>query len=425
MKLTRILAPTLVLMLGLAALTPLKVSADIVASVSSATTFEAAANTIDSKLKNLLDAAQNRADAVTFQALMNMKEALNAWREANKSILNDAFNKAHDLEYKFIEDMAKTLKSAMTDAGNLVEGGLQIIDSFNQALEGWKIWKNDAYVLRSSPSWISPVGTEVIQFVFRGVNLDDWQAKLVIQNKTYLGQTPSKLERQFSVPKSDLPINKFALTNIPVTLTISKSKWFGLSETKKVYNKSITVLPAMAGEYSVEFFKDSIERYDFKDHQREFYFVGKNDSRDFPQPPKEGYFIDVDSIREVRQWGNSGKGWRCNPDRRRKDGFIVTISVDDRGLGRGDANQHVEIAWKEFKERQVKLPNGTNSGQVFFGKEFSVDVPQGTVGISGNMKLFNGNNLVIVDGLTSQLCDIQWSKANSKLYFKPKAVNLP
>ena len=143
--------------------------------------------------------------------------------------------------------------------------------------------------------------------------------------------------------------------------------------------------------------------------------------------PPAGYFIDMDTLKDVK---NKTQGHYNNRFlKKSSSGFTYKacakskVSVGWRGPKKKNGIIDVTVIWKEFREEDIRSDNTDINTTIKFNKDFEKLFDRNTDTISIEIAMFNGRQVIFTDNHRDQFFDINWNAGTKQLVIKPLGID--
>lgn len=179
-------------------------------------------------LNGVIERAEKTGDYVLAKAALKAKDAIDAWRMANRKLLNKAFA---DLDPATRENFgrARTLvNEANEGTRNRLETAEQLTDNANRIVERLPGPGRRAYILRSTPRIVPPQNSSTLAVSMRGVNLDQAEPVLHLPDGLVEWALTEPQEAQFIIPVNAIPSDpsRLRVHTLDVTYTTPAEGFF-------------------------------------------------------------------------------------------------------------------------------------------------------------------------------------------------------
>lgn len=179
-------------------------------------------------LTTMINKARDDGDYLLARAGVEAKNAMDAWQQANSSLLDTAFSKLDEASRVNFARVHQLVAAANSDAANRLETVQQITENASQIIESIPLGGRQTYVLRFSPRIQPPHAKESFSVRIRGVNLDKGDPNLHMSNGIAKRDQPGPLEAQFTIPSTEMPrdLNKLQVHSFKLTYSTPSDSWF-------------------------------------------------------------------------------------------------------------------------------------------------------------------------------------------------------
>jgi hypothetical protein len=384
-------------MIALVVAAPSRVMAlDILSPASTAVVLEG----ISSRINKALEKAASEMDFVAFRVASEMKGVIDTWKAANKELLDKAFRDLREESRQIFVRLDGSIEKLNTGVGERLNEAKEIAELGLQIIEDVEFWKTRPGILRIGPRLFAAGVQETDRIVVRGVNLDrsDIRAFGPDGKEWPRTGTPLRQQAEFNIPYSSF---KFAegISRVPVEFRykVRDTGFLGMltgATHEERVTQDVILLPSNLGQYAITPIISRSVR-DVQVKSREFHFSARNECKTFPQGPGDGLKINVDTIRVVRVWGESGRS--CPVRGANAHGFAIEVCVGriSKGLNfYAPGYQHCIYEWQEYAEREVRERAGEPiKGTLGWTAARRIDIPANMIDAQVQLKLFNGRTL--------------------------------
>lgn len=374
-------------------------------------------------LKDAIQKAENTGDYLAWRAGIEAKLVLDSWKVVNTHLLDKAFADLNQTQASFFRRLDSTIKQA--NVPGQIEQLTKITELLNQTVNDAVFWDNNTGIYRHYPSVIHPEIKHNLSVTIRGINLDKNNPTLEFQDETMEAKKVDVKRQQiiFEIPNSLIIHDEKKMLRLTGTLAYDLPKGiFEFGKAKRVRLPiSFLLLPKKLGDYEVRAINVTINKeYLPNELTREFHYSSGSlgqDCKSFMQRPKEGYFIDTESIRVVPPWvpeqiirlppfmvalkipAHHGRAvWGENGSWGYKDRTKHGISVEVCAARQNKpielyppGYQHVIVGWKEYKEVPISNDITIKSGVLTWTNEIEIILPLGSKSPIVEASFFNIN----------------------------------
>ncbi|MES3709124.1 hypothetical protein QC590_12880 [Pseudomonas putida] len=342
---------------------------------------------IRSLINDSLNKAQNTGDYLLFRAGTELKSVIDTWEQANTNLLNTAFHNLDESQRKFFADANAAAMKLNRGVADQMEAATKIAELMNQTVQDVDIFNGGLALFRYSPRIAYPGMGDDVSLTLRGVNFDDADPQIRLPSGAMAKRVSlTKQEAVYSIPASEFTFQPARPSFAPLQVVyhnpskdfFGKVGDFFKGRSNKVSTDiAIMQLPQKLGEYHLVAKKIITDKQTVS-REREFHHSGRNEEKAFPQNPHaNGWLIDVASIREVRQWGESGNG--CHPLTKTPHGFAIEVRVGViRTLTNPNAPgyQHCIFTWNEYLEAPAVSTLAPVSGSISWQQDVPLELPE-------------------------------------------------
>lgn len=374
----------------------------VVAEVAGAVSTGATISQVFSGLDELIDRAREAGDYLTVRAAMEAKGAIEAWRDANKDLLDTAFAELNASQQQMFENARQLTDRANNHAENRLETIRQLTTQLNQAVESLPA-SGATYVTHFSPRVAPAQSTTAVSLHVSGVNLDKGDPVLTV------GRLPAKrmlvgpMEVRYEVPLTALNMDPNKLTITPLKLRFSTPKagfWNKLWGTREFVERELPVitLPSSMGHfvYVIETTSQQKEVTTFTAQQQEF--KGKNENKLNIAKPPEGWRWDwSQGVAAFSQVPNGGEAGHCNgviANSSSPDGITHSAHLDMIKqlfpLKVGPGWQKCAVKGPIYRMNTVVAKLPAQTGNLTWTSDQSLTIPPNTSAIALNVSTFDG-----------------------------------
>lgn len=392
-------------------------SADI-GAITGAVTTKVALDDFQKRINETISRAENAGDYVVFRNATELKAIVDSWEKANKNLIDTAFDRLDNSQRKFINDARSTAQELQAGIETNMESATKIAELANQSVADLKIFDGQLALHRYAPRVIHPAMDGTIMFKIRGINFDKNDPRLFLPNgKEAKRETVLKQEAIYSVPRSAFPADSSVPKSGKMILTyVHRTPWYRKNEITTV-PLQIMLLPKILGTYDLSGTERTTSSTSVEKSEV-FGMSGQNTERNFNKGPHDnGWKIRISSVREIRQWGRSGRGCRINFAQ--EQGFSIQVRVGHRPPFHGNADQYCEFAWTEFLETVSTSNSKQQNGTISWMEDTPLTLPSQRTGYLLKVKSLNSITRSYATSSNSEnFYEIQ--EAGDTLIIKPK-----
>ena len=177
-----------------------------VAEISGSLGTSAVIQTISTELKGVINHATERGDYLMSGAAIRMLGAIDAWKDANSELLDQAFSELNRTQQDFFSNARALVYQANTSAANRLETAQQITNHANQIVASLPL-NARSYITRQVPRVVDPLVQDTVLLRVWGVNLDHADLEVNLPNGEVRRSLTGPMEAHFHVPLSALDID--------------------------------------------------------------------------------------------------------------------------------------------------------------------------------------------------------------------------
>lgn len=180
------------------------------AFITETTIMSVGLSEVRSTIESLLKSAEQKGDYLLIRAVIEAKNAIDAWEDANSRLLGDAFKKLDDAAKKnfqriegLVDDINRKGAARLEQIQELENSAAQIVSMITP--DG-----DRPYILKQRPRVIYRQ-KEPIRITLGGANLDTAEAELLLPNSSEVIKPSGDGENTRLV--FDVPVDKFVFDN--------------------------------------------------------------------------------------------------------------------------------------------------------------------------------------------------------------------
>lgn len=388
---------------------------------------------ISSALDDAIKSARDAGDYLTMRAAMEAKGAIEAWKEANKELLDKAFSSLNDSQQRMFNNARQLTDQLNDDIAHRLETGQQLVNQANQLVESIPLATKNTYVTRYTPRVRPAQVSSTVRVKVSGVNLDRGDPKITLEQgevgRSIIGPT----EVQFTVPASALPSQPDQLSVVPLKLSYSTPKdgylnrLFGRRETVE-RELPVVTLPANIGRYSLSVVtkEERKEIQTFTSQQQKF--KGKNTNDQKVAKPPEGWRWDwAQGVDAFKQVGGGGEAGGCNgvmANESTPDGIVHSAHLDSIkqfdpfNIKFGPGWQNCAVVGPIYRMTTMAVPQPYQNGTLNWTEDQSFQLPANTLAIELTVITFDGRKRVFSGSGFDKFFLVD--RGTSELILKPK-----
>lgn len=387
---------------------------------------------IFSGLDDLINKARDAGDYLTMRAAMEAKGAIEAWKEANKDLLDVAFSKLEESQRNMFNNARQLTERANDDVANRLETTKQLVNQTNQIVESIPLSKN-TYVTSFTPRVKPAQASSTITLHVNGVNLDKGDPVLSLGQSNADRMVIGPLEVQYTVPASVLKGEADKLSVVPLKLTYSTPNdgfWNRLFGSRESVERQLPVvtLPTNMGHF--------VFTIDTKDQQKESKlftaqqqkFEGKNTNDKHIAKPPDGWRWDwSQGVGTFSQVGGGGEAGSCNgimANESTQDGIVHSAHLDEikqfnlLDIKYGPGWQNCAVIGPIYRMTSVTATLPAQSGVVTWTDDLQLAIPVNMNSTSLEVTTFDGRKRLFSDSGADKFFDV--IKGGSAFIIRPR-----
>lgn len=391
-----------------------------------------AANQLISQLDGVINGARDAGDYLVARAGMEAKGAIEAWKDANKALLDQGFDKLDQSQQKIFSNARQLADQANAHVEDRLKHTEAITNQFNQVLVSVP-GNSDTYVTQFYPRVIPSQAASDIILTVKGVNLDKGEPVMTIADMTAQRMVIGPMEVHYTVPLNQVKREPGKLAIVPLTLTYSRPMdglWNRMMGKRESVERQIPVvaLPVNIGSYRytavAEVWTKEVEQFSSQSQK----FEGKNTDKKQVAMPKPGWQWDwSQGLSAFSQHGDGGHAGSCNgimANESSNDGITHRAHLDKQqkmdGLKivYGPGKQNCYISGPVFRMVKTQTTVPATTGALLWTEDLRLPIPQGFKSLSLEVTTFDGRKLVITGAESDKFFNV--IQDASELVIKPK-----
>lgn len=405
----------------------------VVEQVVGGVTTAATISQIFSGLDALIDKSRDAGDYLTMRAAMEAKGAIEAWKLANKELLDQAFTTLNQTQQAMFNNARQLTDNINADFANRLETGQQLVNQANQIVESIPLATKNTYVTRYTPRVKPAQSSSTVRLRVSGVNLDKGDPQIGLDQVEASRSMIGPMEVQFTIPASALPGLADQLSIVPLKLTYSTPKdgylnrLFGRRETVE-RELPIVTLPTNIGSYnlSVVTKEERKEVQSYTSQQQRF--RGKNTNDQKVAKPPEGWRWDwSQGVGAFKQVGGGGEAGSCNgvmANESSPDGITHSAHLDEirqvsfPRIVFGPGWQNCAVVGPIYRMSTMAVKQPLQAGLLNWTDDQRYPLPANTLAIEMTVSTFDGRKRVFSGTGSDKFFEINQSA--SELIIRPK-----
>lgn len=349
---------------------------------------------IRNQIKDIIEKARNTGDYLLFKGVTELKSIIDSWENANTNLLETLFDELDEAQQTFFLDMESLLDKIAINTENTTEEVHKIVESLQQTAN---VFNNKFALLRYSPRVVYPGMIENIVLTIRGINVDTSDPKIILPDgSNATRRSLVQQEANFSIPRSVFKFDDPSITFSEFALEYTESSLLGIIKKNHQINIAIMLLPQQLATYSLQATTKQTHRQT-ETFTKEFHYSARGDCNIFNQNPHANdWKIDVSSLKQVNEWGDSGRG--CSVTNITEHGFSIQVCVNTvREFLNPNAPgyQHCVWQWNEFKETEITQTEPPQNGIITWTNDVPLDLPKNVENWKLTIQSFDGFERVI------------------------------
>lgn len=388
---------------------------------------------ISSALDDTIKSARDAGDYLTMRAAMEAKGAIEAWKEANKELLDKAFSSLNESQQRMFNNARQLTEQINDDVANRLETGQQLVNQANQIVESIPLATKNTYVTRYSPRVRPAQVASTVRVRVNGVNLDKGDPQVILEQGSVSRSIIGPLEVQFTVPASALPSQPDKLSVVPLKLSYSTPKdgylnrLFGRRETVE-RELPVVTLPTNIGRYSLSVVtkEERKEVQSFTSQQQKF--RGRNTNDQKVAKPPEGWRWDwSQGVGAFKQVGGGGEAGSCNgvmANESSPDGITHSAHLDEikqvsfPRIVWGPGWQNCAVVGPIYRMTTMAVTQPYQTGTLSWTEDQRFALPANTLAIELAVTTFDGRKRVFSGSGFDKFFLVD--RGTSELILKPK-----
>lgn len=368
-------------------------------------------------LTTMINKARDDGDYLLARAGVEAKNAMDAWQQANSSLLDKAFSELDKASRENFARAHQLVAAANSGAANRLETVQQITENANQIIESVPLGGRQTYVLRFSPRIQPPQAKESFAVRIRGVNLDKGNPNLHLSNGIAKRDQPGPLEAQFTIPSTEMQRDpyKIQVHSFKLTYSTPSDSWFlSLFGKRNDVTREIPIvsLPENMASYEVvatRKFEKRVEKAFTRDLGQ---FKAKNSRQYKVASPDNGWKWDL-SKPLVKQQG-SGEAGRCegvdmNQSSENGISFFAHLDEIKNSTYPFGAPGYVNcaLAGTVYRMEPVTETTPSQNGTLSWIADKQITLPPNVDSLTLKVKTFDGRERVFTGTGSDQFFDVR------------------
>lgn len=402
-----------------------------VAEIAGAASTKIALDNIFSGVDNLIAKARAEGDYLLARAGAEARNAIDAWKAANGSLLDKAFNDLDKASQDLFLKTQALISRGNQEVGANLENARQITENANQIIESIPTQRR-TYVLRFYPRIFPPNNqNEFFTFTIRGVNLDGAQPSISLNGKQGSVTTQTQQEVQFKIPTSAVTSDNaaLALNTAELSYTVPSENWLKwLTGRRDEIKRSLSfvVLPKDLGSFNLNY-KRTVTREEEKPHTVDLgQFKATNQRVYKTAAPPAGYRWVLEKPLNVDQ--GSGEAGHCDGvdfAQTNPQGVVVFARLDQihnwRYPSGADGYVNCSISGTVVRTVEDEISESPDSGPLTWTSDLPIEMKPKIKSISLTVKTFDRRERAFNGTGTDKFYDVDSSA--SGLILRPKVPN--
>lgn len=394
-----------------------------------------AANQAISGLNGVIDNARDTGDYLSMRAAMEAKGVIEAWKEANKDLLDVAFEKLSEQQRSLFNNARQVIGDANTKAEERLVQAEAIVNQGNQLMAQIP-YNKTTFVTQFYPRVLPPQAASTFTVKVKGVNLDAAAPELSVAGVKAQRMIIGPMEVHYTLDLSKVPRDPNKLAVVPLTLTYNNLKdgFFNrLLGNREQVDRQIPViaLPTNIGYYSytaVAVTDAKVVKPFSSQPQR---MEGRNTNKRTVARPPEGWQWDwAQGVGAFRQSEHGGRAGSCHgifANESSKDGITHGAHLDERRemtgfpprvvWGGGHVSCAVNGPIFQMEKREQTLPVMT--GQLTWTEDMRLAIPSGLKSHTLEVTLFDGRKRVFTGSGHDKFFNVLNGPGDPQLVIQP------
>jgi hypothetical protein len=385
---------------------------------------------LHNKADHVIQSAQNAGDFLIWRAAQQALAVIEAWKKANSSLIDQAFDRLDDTTRQIFLDIDRSLDKmdkerelAVADAQRLTLQWAQIVKSFPLA-------NREAEMLTYSPRVIMPEGEQFIDVQIFGPKLANSNPKMSAGQSDLSLKFSTETDGRTQLDRKVLVFEQQVSSRKILDLEFTQSKGL-LNSTTVKREIPIWLAPIELGSYTIAM-TTNVDNPERSEVNLSVGARGKDraEGRSVSLPPdltSKGWEIDIDKVVNPRAgWihdlgGDHGTCSYVDRNSITKTSFVFVMELGhvNKGGSRRDAHQNCSLDVPIVRARSEARDLPALKGKLGW-RDLEVVLPDKVASKRIEIKLFNGRSHIIADKGTTPLGLVSVDDRGRSVIFKPK-----
>lgn len=383
---------------------------------------------IEGKANNIINNAKSAGNEFTAALAKNALDVINAWKIANKELIEETFKKLDDSDQKFFNNLDAALEKISHEREITFANAQQLTVQWATIVGNLPFASKDAELYYYTPRVIAPVGNSVISVSLTGPRLansnpllvDDQQRRLALRHST-------EFELVANIDRKTLKFADTELSFMNLHLTFVKSSGL-LSSENSGRDMQIWLLPKIMAHYSIRTKVNTDETSTFT---IDVFGKGKDAPYNIlisipPDLKEQKWKLDTEKLlrNDYQIVDLGGDHGHCTGLRRESlssESFVFYIDLGHRTVGftKSDAwqNCRLTIPVKRLKHQAIDGP--TFEGDLNWTDDKPINLPPDMTSYTVSLKMFDGRSYIVTDIDHLPYGSLSIIKHDQSLIFRP------
>lgn len=379
-------------------------------------TTKLALDKISKTLTETINIAMDRADYSVAKAAIQALSVLDAWKETNSDLLNQAFSSLDSTSRNLFSRMESLSNEINSDFENHLSNANELVVKANQITENLPLSSKRSFILDYSPKVIYPTNDSKVLITLEGVNLDKAEAKYKLKNGEYVELDilgPTRASFEIPIAEIDFDPNRPNTVLLQIEHETRDGSYLGIIPRYKDVERKLLLssLPLKSGNYSLTGTRkfDKVERKNYKSDAGKF--RAKNDNVLKMANPLEGYKWDLRNGEESRKFfkvvtTGGGESARCQNiqwNSSNEHGITIQARCDEitevniRGIRLKAGYIHCGVEGPVYRMVETTEPIDEIGGDLKWNIDKSISIPNDLTSFQLKIKLYDGKERIITN----------------------------
>jgi hypothetical protein len=388
---------------------------------------------VEDKAENVMAKARAEGNALAWGVADAAKSVIDAWKDANKELLDDAFDGLEEQQRRLFNNMNETLTRLEDDQTILVRNAERLTAEWSGVIKDIPFVDHDPEVMNYRPRVITPVGEGEVPLVVVGPKLGGASPAMEIGEEEIAVGSSTDNELLARVLRKNLVFDETASKFMEHKLTFDRTvtvwykPWTWGAKERVERQISIWLLPKQMASFEiVPTLPDELSTPGVYSTQ-----VGGR-GKDAPYPVavplapiwiEQGYVYDTLAIAQNQFFSNAGgDNASCTGakvDTITPKSFDFYMQMGHRSRGR-DGWVNCNLAIPLVKKVPSTKKGNPITGILNWTDDSLQTLPDKTQGYTVTLKMFDGRSYVLTNETSDPTGVVEIEKTDTTIRFRPK-----